>query len=201
MGKSLDSSTLFRIITEQIRAGNMHVTAGLVRKLIEDAGFEESLKEWGLESFIGDARELMELEKQPRRAAPPLVARTSRIDELQRAYPFLSGWTASCPNGWLGLLEQACGHIVTIAPREQLAKLRTAQLKEKFGTLRWYLEGNFPRITSTAMAAGMLSASLCAACGDTGTMRNHEGWYITLCDACSDLPYPDLLLAIDEDWC
>lgn len=62
---------------------------------------------------------------------------------------------------------------------------KAAQVKEKFGTLRFYMTAHNPGITEAIRAAEAASAITCEDCGDPGTPRQN-GWLRTLCDTCND---------------
>jgi hypothetical protein len=55
------------------------------------------------------------------------------------------------------------------------------QVKEKFGTLRFYYKGGDEYIRGLVALAEDMSAHICEDCGDTGTTRG-GGWVRTLCD-------------------
>jgi hypothetical protein len=61
---------------------------------------------------------------------------------------------------------------------------RVDQVKEKFGTLRYYCAGN-DRIFAFIRMAEQLSAITCEFCGKPGELREDEGWMTTLCDDCN----------------
>lgn len=54
------------------------------------------------------------------------------------------------------------------------------QVKEKFGTLRFYCPGNDMIYRFTSLAEG-LSAITCELCGQPGRLGQHHGWYSTRC--------------------
>jgi hypothetical protein len=56
------------------------------------------------------------------------------------------------------------------------------QVKEKFGTLRFYYHGGTPETDAVVSFAEMLSGSICDECGDKGELRTIRGWDSTLCD-------------------
>jgi len=56
------------------------------------------------------------------------------------------------------------------------------QVKEKFGTLRYYCPGN-DRIYRLIGMAETLSEVTCEDCGKRGKLRNKGGWLSTMCDA------------------
>ena len=59
-----------------------------------------------------------------------------------------------------------------------------SQVKEKFGTLRYYCPVN-DRISVFVRLAERLSAKTCEDCGDFGKLGNAGGWYSTKCEKCA----------------
>lgn len=55
------------------------------------------------------------------------------------------------------------------------------QVKEKFGTLRFFLEGGGERTRACAEFAEYLSASICEICGRPGVTLASGGWMRTRC--------------------
>lgn len=62
---------------------------------------------------------------------------------------------------------------------EKLPEL--AQVKEKFGGLRFYVDGASEELRAQIALAEMLSFRICEVCGAPGSLRR-EGWFRTLCD-------------------
>lgn len=61
---------------------------------------------------------------------------------------------------------------------------RTAQIKEKFGGLRFYASGVPKEAQELIIEAEMLSMKTCERCGNPGKPRSERGWILTLCDKC-----------------
>jgi len=59
------------------------------------------------------------------------------------------------------------------------------QIKEKFGTLRIYLEGNFnrPFVDGALNCVENMSARVCGLCGNPGTLRQNKWWRVR-CETC-----------------
>lgn len=57
------------------------------------------------------------------------------------------------------------------------------QVKEKYGTLRFYLSFETDEIADLILEAEALSSQTCEVCGDDGKMRG-EKWYFVRCDKC-----------------
>lgn len=60
------------------------------------------------------------------------------------------------------------------------------QVKEKFGTLRVYLEGYDNVIAEISNFAESMSVTTCEECGNIGEIRKFK-WIKTLCDPCAEL--------------
>lgn len=106
----------------------------------------------------------------------------------------------SCGSGWWPLLEQLCASIQSHIDwknetRERLLKdnphqhavpdavtqVTIEQIKEKFGTLRFYYQGGDEYIHGAVSLAERLTNHLCETCGGLGKRRS-GGWIRTLCD-------------------
>lgn len=62
--------------------------------------------------------------------------------------------------------------------------LKAAQVKEKYGTLRFYLDAYTPESEAIIEQAEKRSAETCEVCGNFGELRAVRGWYTTRCDEC-----------------
>jgi hypothetical protein len=60
---------------------------------------------------------------------------------------------------------------------------RASQVKEKFGTLRFYLDNGTQEMYKLVREAERESAETCEDCGQRGEWRQ-GGWVRTLCDDC-----------------
>ena len=59
-----------------------------------------------------------------------------------------------------------------------------AQVKEKFGSLRFYLDHGTEEMYEHIHAAEDASGKTCEECGEVATLDNSNFWVKTLCDAC-----------------
>jgi len=64
---------------------------------------------------------------------------------------------------------------------ETIPQVTLDQVKEKFGTLRFYYSGGDDSIDGMVRMAESMSAVTCEECGVPGRIR-HGGWISTLCD-------------------
>lgn len=77
--------------------------------------------------------------------------------------------------GWRKLVEP-------LIERCNAEGVHIAQIKEKFGTLRFYTIGRPSEELKDAIdKAEVLSAVTCEACGEPGGINNTHGWLLTLC--------------------
>lgn len=67
-----------------------------------------------------------------------------------------------------------------VAAIEELPTIR--QVKEKFGGLRFYINGGNNDIYNYISFAELLSIKTCQVCGSPGKQRSRMGWISTLCD-------------------
>jgi hypothetical protein len=88
--------------------------------------------------------------------------------------------------GWYPILETLCDNIqnhVDWKNRETLVvpQVVVAQIKEKFGGLRFYYDGGDDYIRGLVSMAESWADRACETCGGAGKKRN-GGWIRTLCD-------------------
>lgn len=102
--------------------------------------------------------------------------------------------------GWWPIIESLCGQIDGYTKwrnntRESLLKdnphnhripeavepVKVAQIKEKFGGLRFYYDGGDDHIQGMVTMAEVWAHNVCEECGKPGKSRN-TGWIKTLCD-------------------
>lgn len=112
-------------------------------------------------------------------------------------------WGVSCGDGWFSLLDTLCstvqhhldwrnceGKYEHLA--EHRSKLQTRvpqlvaeQIKEKFGTLRFYCRGGDEYTRGVITMAEAMTHKTCENCGNVGEYRHH-GWVATRCDSCEE---------------
>jgi len=92
----------------------------------------------------------------------------------------------ACGEGWWPILEALCGQIQHhIDWKNKQAnvvhQVTVAQIKEKFGGLRFYYSGGDDAIDGMVRMAESWAAKSCEECGAPGKSRE-GGWIKTLCD-------------------
>ena len=84
-----------------------------------------------------------------------------------------------CWAGWTDLLDTVFTSLEEIAPGRHW---EPDQIKEKYGTLRFYWHGDLPDLGDEIIeAAEHLSGHLCEVCGAPGTLQSVHGWWTTRC--------------------
>ena len=68
---------------------------------------------------------------------------------------------------------------------EKICQVVAAQVKEKFGALRFYYDGGDDYIRGLSSMAEAMSARTCESCGVPAT-QTHGGWIKTICQPCLD---------------
>lgn len=115
------------------------------------------------------------------------------MKELEAKYPkcFVGCIGACVGDGWLPLIEEAC--IVLEKYRSTDLNVSFGQIKEKFGDLRIYLEGEnwdlpeFRKLDNEIEDILCRSRKICEACGSTENVeQTTSGWIKTYCKECAE---------------
>jgi hypothetical protein len=94
-----------------------------------------------------------------------------------------------CGEGWWPILESLCSNIQYYLDwinknhdaHPVVPQVTVAQIKEKFGGLRFYYDGGDDRIYGMVRMAEAWADASCEECGAPGKRRD-GGWIKTLCD-------------------
>lgn len=93
-------------------------------------------------------------------------------------------WGFECRDGWYQLINTLCNTIQSYINNSiDVLQVTAVQVKEKFGTLRFYYDGGDDTIHGMVWLAENLSAEICENCGNPGHIIK-SGWVQTLCDTC-----------------
>ncbi len=102
-------------------------------------------------------------------------------------------WGFECGDGWFNILDQLMGNIQHhidwnnknfekgYTQYKQVPQVTLDQVKEKFGTLRFYYTGGDDVIDGMVRMAESMSGITCEECGNPGTTGG-QGWLVTLCE-------------------
>lgn len=83
-----------------------------------------------------------------------------------------------CGDGWFQLIWNLCEGLEKVVDDT----FKVDQVKEKFGTLRFYVSYVNDEISSLIHNAEELSSKTCEICGKPGHLKVKGGWYRTVCD-------------------
>ena len=89
-------------------------------------------------------------------------------------------------DGWYDLIYRLSAKLeplIAAMSGEQREWCRAVQVKEKFGTLRFYMSSETDEMAALICEAESESARTCEHCGAPGVLRD-GGWLLTLCDVC-----------------
>ena len=86
-----------------------------------------------------------------------------------------------CDDGWFQLIYDLCTKIMELKPHDGF---RASQIKEKFGTLRFYVTTASDEIWDVIEKAEDESAKICEECGSRRNVTQSGGWVRTLCSNC-----------------
>jgi hypothetical protein len=90
-------------------------------------------------------------------------------------------------DGWFKLLREGMESIKRhLESLPEPIRFEVVQVKEKFGTLRFYADGGDPFARKLIEGMETESAHICEDCGDVGHTRLDLGWVRTLCESCYD---------------
>ena len=92
-------------------------------------------------------------------------------------------WGFECEDGWYNLLDVLCASIQNHVDRtKNIEQVVAVQVKEKFGTLRFYYHGGDDYVDAIVNFAENLSGRTCEVCGAPGSVNDDGGWLRSRCD-------------------
>jgi hypothetical protein len=92
-------------------------------------------------------------------------------------------WGFECSDGWYNIIYTLCS-LIQIHQKSQKPDYEPVvvqQVKEKFGTLRFYYTGGDDIIFGMVAYAEAISGMTCEVCGDRGTTDWKRSWVRTVC--------------------
>ena len=93
-------------------------------------------------------------------------------------------WGFECDDGWFNLINSLCNCIQHyLNQKPEIEQVVATQVKEKYGTLRFYFDGGDDYIQGLVSMTEYLSGYTCEICGNFGKLRN-DGWITVRCDSC-----------------
>jgi len=95
-------------------------------------------------------------------------------------------WGFQCGDGWFQLiydLSVKLEALILDCPEEEREQYRAAQVKEKWGTLSFYMTSGTGEMWKVIEEAEKNSQFVCELCGEPGELRGGS-WILCLCDKC-----------------
>jgi len=92
-------------------------------------------------------------------------------------------WGFECSDGWYNIIFTLCS-LIQIHQKSQKPDYKPVvvqQVKEKFGTLRFYYTGGDDTVLGMVAYAEAISGMTCEVCGDRGTTDWKKSWVKTVC--------------------
>jgi len=111
-------------------------------------------------------------------------------DTIIKKYPelFRDCYDFSIGDGWMKIVSVLCRDIEKIRltlPKKDAKEIYVKQVKEKFGSLRFYIGGGNDVMHNLIWNAENECARTCEDCGKPGEInRNKDGWLRCLCPVC-----------------
>ena len=118
----------------------------------------------------------------------PNPSNEDRIQSIIDKHPLLypTKICFECWGGWLDIIERLSDDLESLL-EDYIAKYsdyeiipQCIQVKEKYGTLRFYMSAETDEMSRLIDAAETESSKTCEICGKPGKMNNGP-WYTTLC--------------------
>ena len=111
-------------------------------------------------------------------------------------------WGFECGDGWFNILDQLMGNIqhhIDWKNKDGIVvpQVTLEQVKEKFGTLRFYYAGGDDVIDGMVRMAEGMTEVTCENCGNVGERRG-GGWVHTYCTPCEDVRQTELKKVTEE---
>ena len=113
-------------------------------------------------------------------------------------------WGIECNDGWYDLLDTLCHTMQRWCDAEntryitetdkyefvvegdpEYVQVVAAQVKEKLGELRFYVDGGDATTEGMIQMAEQMSTRICELCGSPAKTSRDSGWLHTTCDACN----------------
>ena len=101
------------------------------------------------------------------------------------------GWGIECGSGWYMIIDCLCESIQQyvngVSYTGRIAPVIANQIKEKYGTLRFYYEGGDEFVDGMVDYAENMSGHICENCGSPeGKIKSKMGWLKCRCSNCEE---------------
>lgn len=90
-------------------------------------------------------------------------------------------WGFMCGDGWFELINSLCTKLQVLSDQDGSPQVVATQVKEKFGSLCFYVRGATEEQFKEIRLAEKLSMQTCEECGQPGQIVVINGWYMARC--------------------
>ena len=122
-----------------------------------------------------------------------LILKYPKIFQQYEGNPGMVNWL-DLPKGWVPIVDMLCGSIqdyvnnfvrYTKDGEYRPAQVTCVQMKEKFGGLRFYTDGNDEYVDGMIFMAEHMAYNTCQDCSSQEDIGRTQGWITTLCRNCA----------------
>lgn len=93
-------------------------------------------------------------------------------------------WGICTGDGWYWLIDNLCDCIQSYIDANKKEQIEITQIKEKFGSVRFYTNHSDQLINGMIWLAEHCSWNICEKCGSLSNITHTKGWIETLCKNC-----------------
>jgi hypothetical protein len=114
----------------------------------------------------------------------------NQYEILKQSFPELYKYPINfeCELGWFSIISKLSAKIEKLIKEtqweEDMAPYASC-VKEKYGTLRFYMSSETEEMSDLIEQASKESSVTCEYCGSQGKIRNNNNWFTTLCEECN----------------
>lgn len=94
-------------------------------------------------------------------------------------------WGLECGDGWFDIIDTLCSKIQNHIDTTGKSQVEAVQVKEKYGTLRFYTDTCDDEIDKYITEAENQTQHICQLCGSSDGVKATRGWISYLCVTCS----------------
>ena len=96
-------------------------------------------------------------------------------------------WGFECGGGWYDIIDDLCQKIQNHVDAGKCDQVEAVQVKEKFGGLRFYVDGGDDKVYEWIDVAEDESTKTCEYCGSSDHVSQSKGsWINTRCKKCME---------------
>jgi len=107
--------------------------------------------------------------------------------KLLEKYPKIIQCGLAIGDGWYFILDTLCMSLQSDTDNNRAPQVRAVQIKEKFGGLRFYVDGGNEKQYGMIWLAEAMAGRTCEKCGTTKDVkRRGKSWVKTLCGKCNE---------------